>query len=123
MEIFAILSVSAAFVGLGAYVVWSYIKKLNRLRIEGSEVTATIVKISGMRKNRKAFISYTTAGNEYTIQLNYYSNGMKAGDTVKLYVNNNNPKDIIYVGKGPVVMGVLFVIIGAALPIVWQINL
>ena len=117
MQKYFILLIGVVFIGLGIYTIWSYAKELNRFRIEGYEVIARITEISGMYDNRKAFITYTAADKEQTVELSYYSNSMRVGDKVKIYVNDTNPQDYVYVGKGPVVMCILFVLIGIVLVI------
>ena len=114
-----ILLIGVIFIGLGIYAIWSYTKKLNRFRIDGYEAIATIVNISGMYDNHKAFITYTIEGNEYIVELNYYSNSMRVGDKVKIYVNSQNPQNYIYVGNAPIFIGALFIVIGIAMTTIW----
>jgi uncharacterized membrane protein len=106
------------FTGLGIYTILSYSKKLKQLRAEGTEVTATIVKITGRRKKRKAYISYTTAGEEIEIQLDHYSNNMRVGDAIKLYVDKANPRVFVSGERTPITVGALFILIGIGLTII-----
>lgn len=112
MNDFPILLISLIFIGLGTYTILSYNKKLNRLRNEGREIIATIVEISGMRRNRKAYIEYTVEGKKQTVELSYYSDSMRVGGNVRIYVDTKNAQDYVFIGKGPVGMGILFIVIG-----------
>ena len=121
MQDYTILIIGVAYTGLGTYSLWSYKKKLDRFHIEGYELIAIITEISGSSDYEKAFITYTAAGKEHTVELGYYSRSMRVGDKVKIYVNYANPQDYIYVGKGPVVLCSLFIITGIVVIITnWQ---
>jgi len=122
MEKLGILMLGIMFTGLGVYGLWSRIQKEKHLRIEGSEVIATIVQISGMRRNRKAWISYISGGQEYKVELDYYSERMRVGDPIKILVNNEKPQDFMYdSGKGPIILCIFFIILGITFSIIWYI--
>jgi len=122
MENFAVLMLGIMSTGLGVYGLWSRMEKRKRLHIEGSEVIATIVKISGMRRNRKAWISYISGGQEHKVELDYYSERMRVGDQIKILVNNENPQDFMYdSGEGPTCLCIFFIILGITVPIIWYI--
>ena len=59
-------------------------------------------------------INYEFNNKEYTTELGYYSNEIKIGSTVIIYINNDNPLDFIYDGANK--FGLYFcVIIGSVM--------
>ena len=97
---------------LGASVSINHIKKRNLLSHEGEQVIATITSISRRRKHRRAYVRYIFNNEEYETKLDYYSSEMRIGDYVELYINKDDPEDYVYAGNGPVVLGVIFIVIG-----------
>ena len=96
----------------GSSVAIYYIKKRNLLSHEGEQVTATITSIRGRRKHRRVYIRYIFNNEVYEAKLGYYSSSMRIGDDVELYINKDDPEDYIYAGNGPIVLGVIFIVIG-----------
>lgn len=82
--------------GLGIYTILLYTKKVRHLQEEGYEVTATIIKITGSQKQRKAIISYTVNGEIIEKELDYYSNHMKVGDAKKTHEFSSVQKQYRY---------------------------
>ena len=117
MRYFLFLLMGVVFIWVGIYSIWSDVKKLNLFRIEGYEVIASITEISKSRDDERAFITYTAAGKEQTVALYYYTSSMRVGDKVKIYVNDADPQDYVYVGTGPIMLCVLMVFMGIVLVI------
>jgi len=105
--------------GLGIYTILLYTKKVRHLQEEGYEVTATIIKITGSQKQRKAIISYTVNGEIIEKELDYYSNHMKVGDKVKLYVSKENPRIFVSAETVPVLTGILTAFVGVLVTFIW----
>lgn len=87
------------FALIGSFVTIFHIKKRNLLSREGEQVIATITSIHGGRERKRA---YST---------------MRIGDDVELYINKDDPKDYVYAGNGPIVLGVIFIVIGIFVPL------
>ena len=119
MDKLALIIIGLIFISLGTYTILMYAKKQKRLSDEGHQVTARISKFTGRRKNRRAFITYTVNGKEFTAELDHFSNDMKIGDEISLYVDKTNPQDFVTSGKTPIAMGVLFMLIGIGVIVVW----
>ncbi len=105
--------IGLTFFVLGIYVIRTYSDKLNKLRAEGIKITATISKISKSKtKANNAYIFYTVMGQDIRVILDFYSEDMRVGDTVDIYVHKDNPKIYVSDNSGPLKLGLLFVIIG-----------
>lgn len=113
MEDLFTISFGIIFVLIGSFVTISHIRKRNLLSHEGEQVIATITSIheDGDRE-RWAYIRYIFNNEEYETKLYYYSSTMRIGDDVELYINKDDPKDYVYAGNGPIVLGVIFIVIG-----------
>ena len=101
----------------GFFVTISHIKKRNLLSYEGEQVIATITSIRGGRKHRRAYIRYIFNNEEYETKLYYYSSAMRIGDDVELYINKDDPEDYVYAGNGPIILGIIFIVIGIFVPL------
>ena len=112
MSEFIAILMGFIFIIVGILAIRLHTLKLKRLRAEGLEVPATIIEIKGSRDYEKAIISYNVMGEQHTVELDYYSNSMKTGDKVIIYVNANNHKDFIYGGKSPIVLCAMFILVG-----------
>ena len=108
MEDLFTISFGIIFALIGSFVTISHIRKRNLLSHEGEQVIATITSIHGDR----AYIRYIFNNEEYETKLYYYSSTMRIGDDVELYINKDDPKDYVYAGNGPIVLGVIFIVIG-----------
>ncbi len=72
---------------------------------------------TGKRTDCDVWVSYTIDGREYETKLNYYTSGMREGDTVEIFVDPDDPSDIeadtlipdiVFIG-----LGGLFTVIGS----------
>ena len=104
--------------------------KWSEFKQNAQETTAVITDIktkrtrNGTRKRKTKHIvnvRYTVDGQEYNTRLNYYSSGMHEGGEVKLYYDPENPSETM---SDPTVsnivlsvLGVIFLIVGFAIPL------
>ena len=122
-----VYAIGAIFVLLGAFAVWSLARKAKHFKNDGVKVTAEIASIEGVAGdaygsgNRKVFVSYMVNEQAYIVELNYFSNSMRVGGKVEIFVSNTNHQDIIYAGNRPLILGFLFVFIGVAVIVVQAI--
>ena len=119
MEDLFLIFFGIIFALTGSFITISHIKKRNLLRHEGEQVISTITSISRRRKHRRAYIRYIFNNEEYETKLYYYSSAMRIGDDVELYVNKDDPEDYVYAGNGPIVLGVIFIVIGIFMPLLF----
>jgi len=117
MEDLFTISFGIIFALIGSFVTISHIRKRNLLSHEGEQVIATITSIHGGRERKRAYIRYIFNNEEYETKLYYYSSTMRIGDDVELYINKDDPKDYVYAGNGPIVLGVIFIVIGIFVPL------
>lgn len=115
-----IILIGFTFITLGIYAIYSYNKKLAKLRHEGIETVATIIKIAGSRRQgRKVFVEYTVGGKDILAFLGIYSKGMSVGGVLTLYIDKSNPEEFIYVGSHHVIIGILFIVMGVITPFIF----
>lgn len=92
------LSVGLLTIGIGIGMFASY-QSFKRTAVETDAIITDIDvyrRSSGgeSKTSRIVWIRYGFDGEEYENTLGYYSSGMRKGDSVKIYVNPDNPSDI-----------------------------
>ena len=117
-----ILVVGIALVVSGLLLLLTHTIKLKHICTDGYETIAKIIGFSGIGKHRRVMVAYETEKGMQTVNLGHYSNRMRIGDHVKIYVNKENLREIAYAGKAPILWGIAVIIIGALLLACWLVG-
>lgn len=98
--VFALFSVLFLIIGI---IVFCSVSKTER---EGTEVVATVTSVESYRDNDgdisyRVFVTFTYEGNEYKdVKLGYYDSTTYEGNTVKVIVDPEHPRNIVKRGEG-----------------------
>lgn len=114
---FIFTSVASIFIIIGACFTFSYFQKINsedyiKHTATISDIECHTVRRHGeTRRDCDAFVNYKINNKEYNnIRLNFYSSTMNINDTIEIYYNKNNPKELTV--KGSLTFGIIFMCFG-----------
>ncbi len=92
----------------------------NRAVLIDAQITRIIVNYvtrtdTGKRSDCDVWVSYTIDGKEYETKLNYYTSGMREGDTVEIFVDPDDPADI---ETDTLILDIVFIGLGGVFTII-----
>jgi hypothetical protein len=111
-----LLFVGSLFLFAGAYAYIRDKKKLERLKIVGTLITATVTSVrvepqgGDSADKRFVYFSYTVNGEEHQNMIE--GTRLYEGDKLELYVNEDNPSDFIPVKSHTKMFFLLFAVMG-----------